>query len=85
MPVQKTHITKLKGRKVITVTADQLLAMATSSKNVFRKVPINNPDKPIKRIVMNKNKIILSGTPNVSVYTLHILFRFHLIYLCMML
>ncbi|GLV44130.1 Ada2a-containing complex component 3 [Carabus blaptoides fortunei] len=64
MPVQKTHITKIKGRKVITVTADQLLAMATSSTNVFRKVPINSTDKPIKRIVMNKNKIILSGTPN---------------------
>lgn len=68
LPVQKSQITKINGRQVIAIRPDQFLALSNSS-NQQNRVPIvikNTSQKPFKKIVMNKNKIIYSSTPNIT-------------------
>lgn len=72
IPVQKAP-TKIKGRKVLTVTTEQLLELVGQKNGIFKKLPsgiVSLNDKTIQTIkrpvVMNKNKIIVSGIPNVS-------------------
>lgn len=71
IPVQKAPA-KIKGRKILTVTTEQLLELVGQKNGIFKKMPsgiVSLNDKVAKRpVVMNKNKIIVSGLPNVKLF-----------------